>query len=307
LSSLGVLEFFHRSLPVESANYIFCRAAASRMGIEEIGQVCIMLHSGSRGLGHQVATDSLVEMERAMARDGILTNDRQLACSRISSPEGQTYLAAMAAAANYAWVNRSSMTFLARQVWRAVRGNRLILVSSCANHRLLSDAAFVRPLRRLLALLLTILICTSFTTFATILQRYDLRLLSPLQSKYLNDHLQSAHMRVVQQVEEHLVDGRPRKLLVHRKGATRAFPPHHPLIPVSARVYPVTADCRAFGVSDAQSPAHTFCSLTQVDYQFTGQPVLIGGTMGTCSYVLTGSITTGESISIFACVLVQQG
>jgi tRNA-splicing ligase RtcB (3'-phosphate/5'-hydroxy nucleic acid ligase) len=58
------------------------------------------------------------------------------------------------------------------------------------------------------------------------------------------------------QVEEHVVDGRQMKLLVHRKGATRAFPPHHPLIPV--------------------------------DYQFTGQPVLIGGTMGTCSYVLTG-------------------
>jgi hypothetical protein len=58
------------------------------------------------------------------------------------------------------------------------------------------------------------------------------------------------------QVEEHLVDGQPRSLLVHRKGSTRAFPPHHPLIPV--------------------------------DYQLTGQPVLIGGTMGTCSYVLTG-------------------
>jgi tRNA-splicing ligase RtcB (3'-phosphate/5'-hydroxy nucleic acid ligase) len=60
------------------------------------------------------------------------------------------------------------------------------------------------------------------------------------------------------QVEEHVVDGRQMKLLVHRKGATRAFPPHHPLIPV--------------------------------DYQFTGQPVLIGGTMGTCSYVLTGEV-----------------
>ena len=96
---------------------IFDAAAASRMGIEEVGQVCIMIHSGSRGLGHQVATDALVEMERAMVRDGIATNDRQLACARISSPEGQNYLAAMAAAANYAWVNRSSMTFLARQAF----------------------------------------------------------------------------------------------------------------------------------------------------------------------------------------------
>jgi hypothetical protein len=150
-------------------------------------QVCVMIHSGSRGLGHQVATDALVEMERAMARDKIATNDRQvgrgplaprhtratcmhavehgpvhrwprllspaqaarplppdtpprswrpaahpcpcctpprpcpahapqLACARIGSREGQDYLAAMACAANYAWVNRSSMTFLTRQV-----------------------------------------------------------------------------------------------------------------------------------------------------------------------------------------------
>lgn len=63
------------------------------------------------------------------------------------------------------------------------------------------------------------------------------------------------------QVEEHLVDGQLKTLLVHRKGSTRAFPPHHPLIPV--------------------------------DYQLTGQPVLIGGTMGTCSYVLTGGVGQG--------------
>lgn len=61
----------------------------------------------------------------------------------------------------------------------------------------------------------------------------------------------------IAKVEEHMVDGKPRTLLVHRKGSTRAFPPHHPLIPV--------------------------------DYQLTGQPVLVGGTMGTCSYVLTGT------------------
>ena len=92
-------------------------AAAARMGIDQIGQVCIMIHSGSRGLGHQVATDALLDMERAMERDGIRTNDRQLACARIQSKEGQDYLAAMSAAANYAWVNRSSMTFLARQAF----------------------------------------------------------------------------------------------------------------------------------------------------------------------------------------------
>lgn len=80
-----------------------------------------MLHSGSRGLGHQVATDALVDMEAAMVRDGIQVNDRQLACARINSPEGQKYLGAMGAAANYAWVNRSSMTFLTRQAFAKVR------------------------------------------------------------------------------------------------------------------------------------------------------------------------------------------
>ena len=66
------------------------------MGINKVGQICIMIHSGSRGLGHQVATDALTSMEKAMSRDGIKTNDRQLACARISSEEGQNYLAAMA-------------------------------------------------------------------------------------------------------------------------------------------------------------------------------------------------------------------
>lgn len=76
-----------------------------------------MIHSGSRGLGHQVATDALTLMETAMSREQMQINDRQLACARIQSAEGQDYLSAMAAAANYAWVNRSSMTFLARQAF----------------------------------------------------------------------------------------------------------------------------------------------------------------------------------------------
>merc|ERR1711874_182029 len=69
------------------------------------------------GFGHQVATDALVSMEKAMKRDNIEVNDRQLACARIDSKEGQEYLNGMAAAANFAWVNRSSMTFLARQAF----------------------------------------------------------------------------------------------------------------------------------------------------------------------------------------------
>ncbi|VBB28676.1 unnamed protein product [Acanthocheilonema viteae] len=159
-----------------------------------------MIHCGSRGLGHQVATDSLVVMEKAMKRDNIIVNDRQLACARINSVEGQDYLKGMAAAANFAWVNRSCMTFCARQAFAKVFS------------------------------------------------------LSPDD---LDMHVIYDVSHNIAKIEEHLVDGRPKQLCVHRKGSTRAFPPHHPLIPV--------------------------------DYQLTGQPVLIGGTMGTCSYVLTGT------------------
>lgn len=135
-----------------------------------------------------------------MSRDKIHVNDRQLACAKITSSEGQNYLKAMAAAANYAWVNRQSMTFLCRQ-------------------------AFAKQ-------------------FNSTPDDLDMHVIYDVSHN-------------IAKVEEHMLDGKPKKLLVHRKGATRAFPPHHPLIPV--------------------------------DYQFTGQPVLIGGTMGTCSYVLTGT------------------
>ena len=77
------------------------------MGIDQKGQVVLMIHCGSRGFGHQVATDALVSMEKAMKRDKIEVNDRQLACARIQSKEGQDYLNGMAAAANFAWVSHS--------------------------------------------------------------------------------------------------------------------------------------------------------------------------------------------------------
>jgi tRNA-splicing ligase RtcB len=139
-------------------------------------------------------------MERAMKRDNLTVNDRQLACAKIQSEEGQNYLKAMAAAANFAWVNRSSMTFLTRQ-------------------------AFAK-------------------TFESNPDDLDMHVIYDVSHN-------------VAKIEQHLVDGKMKQLLVHRKGATRAFAPHHPLIPV--------------------------------DYQLTGQPVLIGGSMGTCSYVLTGT------------------
>jgi len=200
LPQMGTLGAGNHYAEIQVVEEIYDEFVGKKMGIDQVGQVCVMIHSGSRGLGHQVATDALVEMERAMARDNIRVNDRQLACARINSTEGRNYLAAMSAAANYAWVNRASMTFLTRQAF----------------------------------------------------------------SKVFNQSPEDLDMFLIYDVshniakqEEHMVDGTDMQLLVHRKGATRAFPPHHPLIPV--------------------------------DYQLTGQPVIVGGTMGTCSYVLTGT------------------
>lgn len=200
LPQLGTLGAGNHYAEVQVVDEIYDRHAASTMGIDQEGQVVVMLHCGSRGLGHQVATDSLVEMEKAMARDGIMVNDKQLACARINSQEGKNYFAGMAAAANFAWVNRSCITFCVRNAFQK--------------------------------------------TFGMSPDDMDMQVIYDVSHN-------------VAKMEEHMVDGRPKRLCVHRKGATRAFPAHHPLIPV--------------------------------DYQLIGQPVLIGGSMGTCSYVLTGT------------------
>ena len=200
ITQLGTLGAGNHYVEVQVIEEIYDEDAAKKMGIAQKGQVCLMIHSGSRGLGHQVATDALVGMEVAMARDGIQLNDRQLSCARINSPEGENYLAAMSAAANYAWGNRSCLTYLARR-------------------------AFAK-------------------TFGKSAEELGMSLVYDVSHN-------------IAKVEQHELDGQMKKLLVHRKGSTRAFPPHHPLVPVS--------------------------------YQFTGQPVLIGGTMGTCSYVLVGT------------------
>ncbi|XP_074593862.1 rtcB RNA ligase [Brevipalpus obovatus] len=200
LPQLGTLGAGNHYAEIQVVEEIFNKQNAAKMGIETCGQVCIMIHSGSRGFGHQVATDALLAMEKAMKRDNIEVNDRQLACAYINSQEGQDYLKSMSAAANFAWVNRSSMTFLTRQ-------------------------AFAK-------------------TFGSTPDDLDMQVIYDVSHN-------------IAKMEKHLVGGKERTLMVHRKGSTRAFPPHHPSIPV--------------------------------DYQLTGQPVLIGGTMGTCSYVLTGT------------------
>lgn len=120
LPQLGTLGGGNHYAEVQVVEKIFDKQKAKKMGIDEIGQICVMIHSGSRGLGHQVATDAVQEMEKAMSRDGISINDRQLACARINSEEGQNYLCGMSAAANYAWVNRATMTFLVREAFGKV-------------------------------------------------------------------------------------------------------------------------------------------------------------------------------------------
>eukprot|EP00996_Jenningsia_fusiforme_P001238 NODE_2131_length_1285_cov_46.996764_g1939_i0.p1 GENE.NODE_2131_length_1285_cov_46.996764_g1939_i0~~NODE_2131_length_1285_cov_46.996764_g1939_i0.p1 ORF type:complete len:425 (+),score=90.90 NODE_2131_length_1285_cov_46.996764_g1939_i0:63-1277(+) len=200
MPQLGTLGAGNHYGEIQIVDKILDKAAARRMGIEDVGQVCVMIHCGSRGFGHQVATDALVEMDVACKRDNIVLNDKQLACARIDSPEGQTYLKGMACAANYAFANRASMTFLARQAFSKV--------------------------------------------FKQTPDDLDMHVIYDVSHN-------------VAKVEEHMVDGKLMQLLLHRKGSTRAFPPLHPLIPV--------------------------------DYQFVGQPVLIGGSMGTSSWVLTGT------------------
>ncbi|VDQ01750.1 unnamed protein product [Trichobilharzia regenti] len=169
LPQLGTLGAGNHYAEIQVVEEIFDKHAAIKMGIDHLNQVVLMIHCGSRGMGHQ----------RAMKRDKIEVNDRQLACAHITSEEGQDYLKAMAAAANYAWVNRSSMTFLARQAFAKI--------------------------------------------FNSTPDDLDMHIIYDVSHN-------------IAKVEEHWIDGKMKTLLVHRKGSTRAFPPHHPLIPVDYQV-----------------------------------------------------------------------
>jgi tRNA-splicing ligase RtcB len=159
-----------------------------------------MIHTGSRGFGHQVCTDYLEVMERAVHKYNIQLPDKELACAPFDSPEAQDYLAAMKAAANYAWANRQCIMHWVKESFMSV----------------LSAGPKTLGLSMI----------------------YDV-----------------AHN--IAKVEEHTVNGKKVKLIVHRKGATRAFPPGHPELPAS--------------------------------YRDIGQPVLIPGDMGRASFVLLGT------------------
>ena len=195
----GTIGSGNHFLEVQFVDEIYDQKAAAAFGLFE-GQVTVMIHTGSRGFGHQVCTDFLEVMARAAAKYHIELPDRELACAPINSQEAQDYLSAMGAAANYAWANRQCI-----MAWTEEAFSKIFNAS---------------PGSLGLSLI------------------YDV-----------------AHN--IAKVEEHLVHGKKKRLMVHRKGATRSFPPGHPELPA--------------------------------DYRHLGQPVLIPGDMGRASYILLGT------------------
>ncbi|NOY07041.1 MAG: RtcB family protein [Chlorobi bacterium] len=193
-TQVGTLGSGNHFLEIQYVEEIFDPQAAETFGLHE-NQIVVLIHSGSRGLGHQVCSDAIRSMDNAIRKYGITVPDRQLACVPIASEEGKQYLGAMAAAANFAFANRQCMTHWTREVFtRMFPGSSLRVVYDVCHN--------------------------------------------------------------IAKIEEHVIDGQKSRVLVHRKGATRAFPENHPDIPAR--------------------------------YRSTGQPVLIPGSMGTASYVLAG-------------------
>ncbi len=122
IPQLGTLGSGNHFLEVGMVDELYDRDSAKAMGIEDLGQVLVLIHTGSRGFGHQICTDYVGLLGEAVKRYGISLPDRQLACAPINSPEGQDYLAAMACAANYAWANRQFIVHWVREVFIRVFG-----------------------------------------------------------------------------------------------------------------------------------------------------------------------------------------
>jgi tRNA-splicing ligase RtcB len=118
----GTLGSGNHFLEIQVVKEIFDPHTASIMGITNVGQVLVLIHTGSRGFGHQICTDHLRIMEQAVSKYGIKLPDRQLACAPIESKEGQDYLAAMACAANYAWANRQCIAHWTRESFSKIFG-----------------------------------------------------------------------------------------------------------------------------------------------------------------------------------------
>ncbi|MGD9116308.1 MAG: RtcB family protein [Dehalococcoidia bacterium] len=122
LLQLGTLGSGNHFLEVAVVDEIYDADAAKVMGIEALGQVLVLIHTGSRGFGHQICSDYVELLGQAVRKYGIELPDRQLACAPIESPEGRDYLAAMACAANYAWTNRQFILHWARESFARVFG-----------------------------------------------------------------------------------------------------------------------------------------------------------------------------------------
>jgi len=192
---LGTLGSGNHFLEVQAVAEIFDEPAARALGLLE-GELTVLIHTGSRGFGHQVCDDYLERMQGASKRYGIALPDRQLCSAPFDSPEGQAYFGAMGAAMNFAFANRQVITHRVREVLARAFGD--------VEARVVYD------------------VCHN-----------------------------------IAKSERHVVDGVERELVVHRKGATRAFGPGHPEIPAA--------------------------------YRELGQPVLVPGDMGRYSYVLLGT------------------
>jgi tRNA-splicing ligase RtcB len=191
---MGTLGSGNHYLEVQEVSEIFDPETAGVFGLG-VGDVVVSIHSGSRGLGHQVATDYLKAMVSAAPDEGIVLADRELACARLDSSLGRDYLGAMYAAMNCALANRQILSFRVRRVFRKVMGTESLPMLYDVSHNTCS-------------------------------------------------------------AEPCMLEGRARTLFVHRKGATRALGPGCEEIPAVLRA--------------------------------AGQPVLIGGTMGTASFILVG-------------------
>jgi len=200
----GTLGSGNHFLEVQVVDEIFDDGAARVMGLQK-DLICVMIHSGSRGLGYQVCDDALKTLRNVPAKYGIKLPDRQLACAPVESPEGQEYLGAMRSAANYAWANRQLLMWQTREVLAEFFGRSW-------------------------------------------------------ESLGINLIYDVAHN--IAKIERHTVDGRQKRVCVHRKGATRAFPPGHPEVPQR--------------------------------YRQIGQPVIIPGDMGRASWVLVGQAGSME-------------
>lgn len=206
IPQLGTLGAGNHFLEVQSIDRLFDEKVAEAFGIEKKNQIVIMLHCGSRGFGHQVASDYLKKHKKAAKKYDIWLPDPQLVCAPADSQEGQDYYKAMKCAVNYAFTNRLVMTHWVRESFEQVFGGSWQDMGMDSIYGICHN------------------IC---------------------------------------KLEEHELDGKKRKLYVHRKGSTRALPKGHKLVPEV--------------------------------YQDVGQPVLIAGSMGTASYILVGTEKASET------------